>query len=429
MMVSMHKYKRLIVFFIPPEKIVNGGILSIFSICKESRRFKNIHHSEVVLSTYPGTKSYRNNDLFKNDEVIYSFDEIVKKGIPRSLQLHVPEYASLDVFLGLKKYINYLETIPELSVNIMTQNIWLLQKPFEVANWFLLTPKVTQTVAHDKSATQKLADQYYLPTHLLSVFNDPRQYKWTLYENKQNLILLSPDNVEKRQPIIRKLKKQFPLYKIVTVQNMRYEEYKDLTSQAKFTITFGEGFDGYYIESFFCGGIAFAVYNNDFFPNKDFSKFENTYSSYDDMSKSIVEDIKSLDNKSRYEEVVDKNFKQITELYNFSAYIKNLENFYRYRYSYLPGKDSAKQLIASVLTELNRVIEETELTGRRKDLVIEKQQAAIRHAIEKHQAVISEKDQMIHNILNSRSWKVTKPLRLVSHIVRRKLRSNRDLQP
>jgi len=416
MQAKMEKNNRLIVFFIPPEKIINGGILSIFSICQTSRKFKNIHGADVVLSTYPGTKSYKKNDLFKNDEIIYSFDEVVKRGMSQFLQLHVPEYASLEVFLGLKKYSDYLRAIPDLNVNIMTQNIWLLQKPNEVAKWFLLTPNVTQTVAHDKSATQELADQYYLPSHLLSVFNDPSQYKWVPYEKKDNLIVLSPDETAKKKLIVNKLKKQFPAYEIVTIKNMHYEEYKGLVCRAKFTVTFGEGFDGYYIETFFSGGITLAVYNDDFFPDKDFSKFGNTYHSYDEMLRNITKNMTDLENnKSRYESIVDENLKKITKLYDFSAYAKNLENFYRHKFTYHPSKDSAKRLIASILTE----IEEKDATIAERNKAIAEQGAAIAkrdRSIQEQGAAIAERDKIIAAILNSRSWKVTKPLRQLSSI-------------
>ena len=118
----MQQERRLIIFFIPPEKIINGGILSIFSICKESRRFKDIHGADVVLSTYPGHKSYEKNDLFENNEVIYSFDEIVKWGPLEYLQLHIPEYASSEIYQAIKKYDNYTKVIPHISINIMNQN-------------------------------------------------------------------------------------------------------------------------------------------------------------------------------------------------------------------------------------------------------------------------------------------------------------------
>ena len=71
--------ENLIIFFIPEKKLVNGGIISIFSLCKESRRYFAIHKSSVIICTYPGGKTYSKNDLFNNDEKIFSFEEVMIK--------------------------------------------------------------------------------------------------------------------------------------------------------------------------------------------------------------------------------------------------------------------------------------------------------------------------------------------------------------
>ncbi len=408
-MVNMQNNQRLIVFLIPPQKLVNGGIMSIFSIARISRQFKEIHKSEVLLATYPGEKSYGKNDLFKNDETIYSFDEIVKRGPPQSLQIHIPEYASHDVFQGLKKYEDYLRAIPELSINIMNQNIWLMQDPADVANWFSLTPDVTQTIAHKKTATQEIANLYNLPSQHLSVFIDPSQYKWLDYDKKEDLIVLSPDAPDEKAEIVDKITKAFPSYKVVTVQNMTYEDYKSLMSKAKYTITFGEGFDGYYIESFLCGGIAFAVYNEGFFPDKEFSKFENLYSSYKDMSAKIIQDIKDLDRKN-YEKIVKKNFDKITKLYDFSNYTKNIKDFYEKKYHFVPDHGSSKVLAGKILQAKDKIIAEQNAIIAHRDNLLEHKDRVIAQKVE----AISERDKTIDSMINSNSWKVTKPLRKLS---------------
>lgn len=398
---------RLIVFLVPPEKIVNGGILSIFSICKVSRQFKNIHGAEVVISTYPGTKSYKKNDLFENNEVVYSFDEIVKMGDPEYLMLHVPEYASWNTFLELKKYQDYLNKIPELHVNIMNQNILLMQKPHEVASWFMITPNVTQTTAHNRYSKQELADNYYLPTHHLSTFVDASQYKWVPYDKKQNVIGITIDETPEKEKIVSRLRNELPEYKIVTIKNMRYEEYKDFISKARFTVTFGEGFDGYYVEAFFSGGITLAVYNEEFFPDKDFSKFGNTYTSYSEMLKNIVGDIKSLDNKQRYEKIVSSNFKKITELYSFENYVQNIKSFYMKKFTFKPNSSSAKKLLASIVSEKEKLIDEKNKHISELDNAVLERDELLREK----ERLIQEKEQLLQDLLNSKSWKITKPLR------------------
>jgi hypothetical protein len=408
----MQKNLRLIVFFVPPEKIVNGGILSIFSICKESRNFKDIHGAKVIISTYPNTTTYKKNDLFQNDETIYSFDEVVAMGIPEFLQLHVPEYASYDVSVSLRQYSDYLSKIPELRVNIMNQNILLMQKPHEVANWFLLTPNVTQTTAHNRYSEQSLADAYFLPTHHLSTFVDPSQYTWVPYEKKENIIAITLDEAKEKAQIVGTLAAAFPNYKIVTIENLRYEEYKDFISKTKFTITFGEGFDGYYVETFFTGGVAFAVYNDEFFPDKEFLKFNSTYSSYSEMLKNIVTDIKNMEDKNHYTKTVTQNLNKITRLYSFNTYVKNIKNFYLKRFSFEPRTESAKTLIAQILTEKERLTAEKDHYKTRFETTMQVKDKALQEKEE----LLMQKEEILMGLLNSYSWKITEPLRKLHRI-------------
>lgn len=412
----MKDKKGLIVFFIPGEKLVNGGILSIFSICKVSRQFEKIHKSRVLLSTYPGQKSYKHNDLFENNETIYSFDEVVKMGVPKSLMLHVPEYASHDVYQGLKEYTDYIKRVPKFSVNIMNQNIWLMQKPREVANWFGLTNNVTQTTAHNKYTSQELADKYFLPTRHFSTFVDPSQYHWTPFNKKENIIALSPDVVKERDSIVNKLKNNLPDYKIITIHDMKYEGFKKLVARAKFTITFGEGFDGYYVEAFFSGSITFAVYNDAFFPDKDFANFENTYPSYTDMLENIDKDIKRLNSKTLYEKTVQDSFDKIAKLYSFSNYKNNIKEFYLNKFTFYPNWPSAKPLIADIIREHDQAITEKDAVINERQALLEEKEAAIR-AISK---AVEQRDKIIHDMVNSRSWKLTKPLRKASSATRKK---------
>jgi hypothetical protein len=417
----MITHQRIIIFFIPPKKVINGGILSIFSVCASSRESYDIHKAKVVLCVYPGHKSYKKNDLFDNDEYLYSFDEIIKlMPKPEFMQVYVPEYASVEVFNQLIPYRKFLKSIPELNVNIMNQNILLMPEPAIAAWWFLLTPRVTQTTAHDKYSTQALADKYDLPCHHLSTYVDAKQYTNRKFEDKENIILLSPDKVRERDSIVKLLSGQLPNYRFITVENMKYEDYKDLISRARFTITFGEGFDGYFVEAFFTGGIAFAVYNDDFFPDKEFASFGNIYASYDEMLKNIVNDISYLDSKARYEKVVRNNLNKINELYSHTTYQKNLRDFYAKRYTYLPSKYSAEHLIASILRDKETLVQKLQTdwlllsnTLSQKDKEFEQQE----------EKLIKEKDALIDQLINSVSWKVTEPLRRASSVAKRLTKS------
>ena len=88
-------------------------------------------------------------------------------------------------------------------------------------------------------------------------------------------------------------------------------DYKKLISRALFTITFGEGYDGYFIEPYFSGSIGFAVRNDTFFPKK-MSSLMGLYSSWEDMELNIVKDIRKLEKDSKlYTSTSSKGFKEI----------------------------------------------------------------------------------------------------------------------
>lgn len=406
--------KNLIIFLIPPEKLVNGGIMSIFSICKVSRQFTDTHQADVALATYPGTKSYGRNDLFENDETIYAFDDIIARGAPESLLLHVPEYASYDICRKLREdYADYLGNVKNLHINIMNQNILMMPGPADSANWFTLTPNVTQTIAHFKTATQAIANTYDIPTHLLTTYLNPEDYAYSGYEDKEKLICLSPDITDEKEAIVATLRKELPDFTFLTVQNMTYEEYKETIKRSRFTITFGEGFDSYFLETFLTGGMGLAVYNEDFFPDPTFAQLKNTFSSYDDMAKHIVGTIKELDSKKAYEKVVAQNKQKIVDLYNFDRYAANLRRFYEGEYTYLPEPHSAEILMGNVIAH-----KEAQAAGAiaDRDRIVEQQNAVIQQKnteLAEKEGLLRQKEHELAVLRGSWSWKITKPLRKI----------------
>ena len=70
--------KKLILFLIPsPDSaMINGGIMSIFSLCETSREINP--DATCIISTFPNKKyTYAKNDKFLNNESIYRFSQIV----------------------------------------------------------------------------------------------------------------------------------------------------------------------------------------------------------------------------------------------------------------------------------------------------------------------------------------------------------------
>ena len=331
---ELQAIKELIVCFIPNIKMMTGGIQSIYSICKYSREI--CPQAQCLIATVPGKYTYSYNPYFKNEEKIYRFEQIIKnaKNVEK-LTLHIPEYYADKFYKALKKdEIKFLKGIKDLHINILNQNIQLMPEPKELKSLYKLTNNVTQTIGHHRYATQEVCDKWHIPTHFLSVHIDLSGYKSYPFEEKENIIVLSPDKAPYRQAIVEKLQKELPDFKLVTVQNMTFDEYMDLISRAYFTITFGEGFDGYFNQPQTVGSLGMAVYDSAFFPDESWLELKNVYESEDDMKNNIDKDIKELStNKDLYYSLINKIKGKLSLLYGENLFKTNLEKFYKGEYT------------------------------------------------------------------------------------------------
>ena len=332
--------KKLILFLIPsPDSaMINGGIMSIFSLCEESRRINDA--ALCIISTPPHCKyTYAKNDKFLNDENIYRFSQIIDNANNLDeMILHIPEYYADNFYNDLtEKDIEFLKSIKKLHINIMNQNIELMPEPEKLKDLYKLTNNITQTIAHDRYATQEVCDKWQIPTHLFSVNCDMSKYKAYSFDEKEKIIVLSPDWNEHKERIIEKLEKKLPDWKLITVNNMTFTEYMDLISRAFFTITFGEGFDGYFLQPPVVESIGFAVYNNEFFPSENWLKFDNVFKSYDEMHENIVGIIKQLQSDRESYLSLSKQVKaKHDKLYSYDKFHTNLKRFYDRDYDFAP---------------------------------------------------------------------------------------------
>lgn len=328
--------KKIIVFLSPFG--IGGGIMSFFSLCETSRRLNN--NVPCIISSYPKAKRiYAYNDKFLNNEKIYRFEQIVDNAINLDeMILHIPEYYAKDFYKDLtQKDIKFLLSIEKLHINIMNQNIELMPESQELYDLYKLSKNITQTIAHDRYATQKVCDKWQIPTHLFSTYVDLSKYKSYIFEEKEKIIAISPDENKHKNKILKKLKENLVDWQIITISNMTFGEFMDLISRAYFTITFGEGMDGYFSQPHYVNSIGFAVYNDTFFPNKEWKKLKNIYSSYDDMYHNIIIDIQNYaNNKQKYEQIIQDFMDMITKIYQKSKFEDNLKRFYKGDYDFLP---------------------------------------------------------------------------------------------
>ncbi len=342
--VLIHRYDKetssLIIFLIPEFDVMSGGIYSMFSIANISEKFENIHDSRVIIATRPNKKKETIifNTNFRNDNLIFRFEQITYFKNLTKLILNIPEESCSNFYKLLSpKLIKFLKEIRDFQINILNQNIELMPKKEELKDLYKLTNNITQTTAHHRYCSQEIANRYNLPTSLIPPYTDIRRYQKINFEQKENIILYSPDKISQKNQILETLSKNFPGYKLIQIKDMKFDKYMDLIKRAKYMITFGEGYDGYLAQSMLMNGIGFAVYKKNFFPEEYIFDKPNIFKSFDEMQENITERIKYFEENETARKETIEYFNSIqNSLYNFDNYIDCIEKFYKKQYDYLP---------------------------------------------------------------------------------------------
>lgn len=329
--------RNLVVFFIPNHETISGGILSIFSLCNYTR--KVCPSTISLIATVPGKDTYTHNSFFNNNEDIYRWKQIVTntKNL-ETLILHIPEYFSEQFYSSLDyKDKMFLKKISNLHINIMNQNIELMPNVNKLKNLYKLTDNITQTLAFSKNLDQKLANLYKMPVHLFSTWLDYSKYTETNFLKKEKIIAISPDKNIFKSEVLEKITKELSNFKIVVIQDLKFDDYMDLVSKAFAVITFGEGFDWFFMQPIQVGTLSFSVFNENFFPDNSWKELLNVFSSYEEMKNNIVEIIKNtIYNSDVYYEIINKTAKKISDIYSEEMYKDNLSRFYKHNYDLLP---------------------------------------------------------------------------------------------
>ena len=112
-------------------------------------------------------------------------------------------------------------------------------------------------------------------------------------------MLVAHDPHEMKDAVLEKIKADFPALEIVKMYRMRFEDYLEFQSKVKWTLTFGEGPDGYFNGAIFTGGLGIAVYNSVFF-TEDYIGLSNVFKSYEDLYENVSVFIKQFNNSVDY---------------------------------------------------------------------------------------------------------------------------------
>jgi hypothetical protein len=133
-------------------------------------------------------------------------------------------------------------------------------------------------------------------------------------------------------------------YKLVKIQDMTFDVYMDLATRCKFSVSFGEGFDGYVAQPMYQGGIGFALYNDEFFPNSSYKKFENFFETEEEMIEQIVPTIRRLEaDRQRYVALNKALRVKWDQLYSYDDYVARIAKLMRNEYEIFPKGSKTRQ--------------------------------------------------------------------------------------
>ena len=109
---------------------------------------------------------------------------------------------------------------------------------------------------------------------------------------------------------------------------MTYSVYLQIISEARFSLTFGEGLDGYFLEPVFSGGIGIAVYNNRFF-DEEYKNLPFVYASWDDLAECFSADVlQANQNPDTYKTIHKSQFEILATNYSYENYQRNIISYY-----------------------------------------------------------------------------------------------------
>lgn len=291
---------KLMVFLVPATDVVNGGLMSICNVARRSRDMRELHGCSVVLATMPGGATISGFSRFDCDERIFRFEQLTSL-FPdlETVYIQLPEICAAPFLTYLRRRGDSFRRIPDRRLNILDQNIEFMPDAASVRDLASFFGQATQTCAHGKYCTPAFREKYGIPTHLLPA-DIPTVFYQIPYREKEDLIAYSNDPNSNREYVLEELRRRLPGYSFVMIENMSFDEYKRTISRAKWTLTFGEGWDGYYLQPYFSSSIGFAVFNETFCP-PHMRGAPTAFPDYETLPERMAEFIRTYDSEELYE--------------------------------------------------------------------------------------------------------------------------------
>jgi hypothetical protein len=306
--------------------------MAIALMYEESLALRDIHQAGVVMCTVPGDPPLLKYSWFENSRYMLDLAAVLKRCGPLDyLLIHIPDFKVNQVAEWLTSVSRtLLGKIGALHLNVMVFNIDMIKEQDIAA--LARFGKVTCTTAHAAYSNAATRDAIGVPLHRLVICTGAEFYSPVKYGDKEPLLVVSPDAHPARELVLQEIAQKQPELRIQVIEGLTYEAYKKLIQRAKWSLTFGEGLDGYFAEPVFSGAISFAVFNARFF-TPGFAELETVYSSWDVLRQKIAADISRLDEPVAYTQCWQRAYELLSEQLDTNRFREQLRTFYRGEYT------------------------------------------------------------------------------------------------
>lgn len=348
------KAKHIVIIFNVARDLICGGMLSCNRILKNLLDYyKSDPEVKVAMSGVPITNNAVHYSKFESFLSQIQFNILIDLADPDDVHLMLPEVFAIEFFDQLQtKEREWLNSRGSVRITLMNQNQDLCPSPDELtARCLRLTNDISISTAHQAYTTQELSNKYGFPVSLLTPVLPT--IRIGAFQDKRKVIMLSPDEIHhsssnvKRKDIIEKLMLKLPDYMFITVEDLTLHDYLALSSSVLFSLTFGEGMDGYFIEPVLSGGISFAVYNPIFFP-PSFLEVPTVFMNWEALLSGIETMIRNFESDTDFYTMTSSIIRQkIQSIYSDFKSYTDLAMLLNKKYSYFPKHIVSNSLCSS----------------------------------------------------------------------------------
>ena len=291
----------IIVFVVPNKNLICGGTMSISNMADIAKEL--FPSKKVYLCVNAKYQKFLRYSGFNSPHRILNIRNYIDKWLKRSnVIINVYESGTIELlnYLNQPKFKNKLDSI---QVNILNQNQEMMPSEEDVYRSLGKIKKLTMTLAYKSNSRLEYPYLVIPPRHVGAWFPETRN-EIPPFEEKRDFCIISPDKNEFKSEIVQLLTSNG--IECFDEWPIPYALFNKLQKQAKWTISFGEGWDGYTMGQFLNGGIGFGVYNKNFeqnyFDTKSLPPF--LFKSYEDMRANIIRIINEYNNKITFESTV-----------------------------------------------------------------------------------------------------------------------------